>query len=72
MVDKQMYAHMHVLHYNSKVQVIAGRIWVFLDALVSSPLINVLIRLIGPTPDVRWRRVYISTIKPSKIGVIAL
>lgn len=63
---------MHVLHYNSKVQVIAGRIWVFLDALVSSLSINVLIHSIGPTPDVGLRHVYISIIKSSKIGVIAL
>lgn len=72
MIDKQMYAHMYILHYNSKVQVIAGRIWVVLDVLVSSLSINVLLRLIGPTPAAGLRRVYISIIKSSKISVIAL
>lgn len=72
MIDKQMYACMYVLHYNSKVQVIAGRIWVVLDALVSSLSLNVLIRLIGPTPDAGLSRVYISIIKSSRIGVKAL
>lgn len=70
MIDKKMYA----LHYNSKVQVIAGSIWVFLDALVSSLSINVLIHFIGPTPDAGLyihRRVYISILESSNMSVIA-